>query len=34
MLAHGYHRPVPASGYIVKTAKGYDLVPAMWSPTL
>jgi glyoxylase-like metal-dependent hydrolase (beta-lactamase superfamily II) len=34
MLAHGYHWPFPASGYIVKTAKGYDLVPAMWSPTL
>jgi len=34
MLAHGYHWPFPASGYIVKTAKGYDLVPAMWSPAL
>ncbi len=30
--AHGYHWPFPASGYIVRTAKGYDLVPAMWSP--
>lgn len=34
MLAHGYYWPFPASGYIVKIAKGYDLVPAMWSPTL
>ena len=34
MLAHGYHWPFPASGYITKTAKGYDLVPAMWSPSL
>ncbi len=32
MLAHGYHWPFPASGYITKTATGYDLVPAMWSP--
>ncbi|MGE3987920.1 MBL fold metallo-hydrolase [Pseudorhodoplanes sp.] len=34
MLAHGYHWPFPASGYITKTAKGYELVPAMWSPNL
>jgi glyoxylase-like metal-dependent hydrolase (beta-lactamase superfamily II) len=34
MLAHGYHWPFPASGYIIKTAKGYEIVPAMWSPTL
>ncbi len=34
MLAHGYHWPFPASGYITKTAKGYDLIPAMWSPAL
>jgi glyoxylase-like metal-dependent hydrolase (beta-lactamase superfamily II) len=34
MLAHGYHWPFPASGYITKTTKGYDLVPAMWSPGL
>jgi glyoxylase-like metal-dependent hydrolase (beta-lactamase superfamily II) len=34
MLAHGYHWPFPASGYITRTAKGYDLIPAMWSPTL
>ena len=32
MLAHGYHWPFPASGYITRTAKGYDLVPAMWQP--
>jgi len=32
MRAHGYHWPFPASGYITRTAKGYDLVPAMWSP--
>jgi glyoxylase-like metal-dependent hydrolase (beta-lactamase superfamily II) len=34
MLVHGYHFPFPASGYIAKTAKGYDLVPAMWAPNL
>jgi glyoxylase-like metal-dependent hydrolase (beta-lactamase superfamily II) len=34
MLAHGYHWPFPASGSIIKTAKGYELVPAMWSPNL
>ena len=34
MLAHGYHWPFPASGYITRTAKGYDLTPAMWSPAL
>jgi glyoxylase-like metal-dependent hydrolase (beta-lactamase superfamily II) len=34
MRAHGYHWPFPASGYITKTAKGYDLMPAMWQPTL
>jgi glyoxylase-like metal-dependent hydrolase (beta-lactamase superfamily II) len=32
MLVHGYHFPFPASGYIAKTAKGYDLVPVMWAP--
>jgi glyoxylase-like metal-dependent hydrolase (beta-lactamase superfamily II) len=32
MLVHGYHFPFPASGYIVKSANGYDLVPAMWQP--
>jgi glyoxylase-like metal-dependent hydrolase (beta-lactamase superfamily II) len=34
MRAHGYHWPFPASGYITKTATGYDLMPAMWQPTL
>jgi glyoxylase-like metal-dependent hydrolase (beta-lactamase superfamily II) len=34
MLVHGYHFPFPASGYITKTAKGYDLVPVMWRPDL
>jgi glyoxylase-like metal-dependent hydrolase (beta-lactamase superfamily II) len=32
MLVHGYHFPFPAMGYIVKTASGYDVVPAMWQP--
>jgi glyoxylase-like metal-dependent hydrolase (beta-lactamase superfamily II) len=34
MRAHGYHWPFPASGFITKTAKGYDLMPAMWQPNL
>ena len=34
MLVQGYHFPFPASGYIIKTAKGYDVVPVMWQPTL
>jgi glyoxylase-like metal-dependent hydrolase (beta-lactamase superfamily II) len=34
MLVQGYHFPFPASGYIVKTARGYDVVPVMWQPTL
>lgn len=29
---HGYHFPFPASGHIVKTATGFELVPAMWQP--
>jgi glyoxylase-like metal-dependent hydrolase (beta-lactamase superfamily II) len=32
MLVHGYHFPFPASGYIVKTASGYDVAPVMWQP--
>jgi glyoxylase-like metal-dependent hydrolase (beta-lactamase superfamily II) len=32
MLVHGYHFPFPASGYIAKTASGYEVVPAMWQP--
>ena len=34
MLTHGYHWPFPGSGYITKTGKGYDLMPAMWQSTL
>jgi glyoxylase-like metal-dependent hydrolase (beta-lactamase superfamily II) len=34
MLLQGYHFPFPASGYVNKTARGYDLVPAMWQPNL
>jgi glyoxylase-like metal-dependent hydrolase (beta-lactamase superfamily II) len=34
MLVQGYHFPFPASGYIGKTAKGYDFVPVMWQPSL
>lgn len=32
MQVHGYHFPFPATGYIVKTATGYDVVPVMWRP--
>ena len=32
MLVQGYHFPFPASGYIVKTASGYEVVPVMWQP--
>lgn len=32
LLVHGYHFPFPASGYIVKTATGYEVVPVMWQP--
>ena len=34
MLVQGYHFPFPASGYIVKTATGYEVVPVMWQPML
>jgi glyoxylase-like metal-dependent hydrolase (beta-lactamase superfamily II) len=34
MLVHGYHFPFPAFGYIAKTGRGYDFVPAMWQPSL
>jgi len=35
MLVQGYHFPFPASGHIIKTgAQTYDLVPAMWQPSL
>jgi glyoxylase-like metal-dependent hydrolase (beta-lactamase superfamily II) len=32
MLVHGYHFPFPAMGYIVKTERGYEVVPVMWQP--
>ena len=32
MLVAGYHFPFPATGYIVKTATGYEVVPVMWQP--
>jgi glyoxylase-like metal-dependent hydrolase (beta-lactamase superfamily II) len=32
LLVHGYHFPFPATGYIVKTAIGYEVVPVMWQP--
>ena len=31
-MVHGYHFPFPATGYIVKTGTGYEVVPAMWQP--
>jgi glyoxylase-like metal-dependent hydrolase (beta-lactamase superfamily II) len=34
MLVQGYHFPFPASGYITRTGKGYDLVPVMWQQSL
>jgi hypothetical protein len=34
MLVTGYHFPFPACGHIVKTATGYDHVPALWQPDL
>jgi glyoxylase-like metal-dependent hydrolase (beta-lactamase superfamily II) len=30
----GYHFPFPGYGHIIKTASGYDFVPAMWRTTL
>jgi glyoxylase-like metal-dependent hydrolase (beta-lactamase superfamily II) len=30
----GYHFPFPGYGHIIKTASGYDFVPAMWQTTL
>jgi glyoxylase-like metal-dependent hydrolase (beta-lactamase superfamily II) len=32
MLVEAYHFPFPACGHIVRTAIGYELVPAMWQP--
>jgi len=34
MLVTGYHFPFPACGHIVKTATGYEHVPALWQPSL
>jgi glyoxylase-like metal-dependent hydrolase (beta-lactamase superfamily II) len=34
MLVTGYHFPFPALGRLVKTATGYEHVPAEWQPTL
>ena len=34
MLVQGYHFPFPASGHIVRTATGYDLVPVLWQSAL
>jgi glyoxylase-like metal-dependent hydrolase (beta-lactamase superfamily II) len=30
MLVEAYHFPFPASGHIVKSGSGYELVPVMW----
>jgi glyoxylase-like metal-dependent hydrolase (beta-lactamase superfamily II) len=32
MLVEAYHFPFPASGHIVKSGSGYELVPVMWAP--
>ncbi len=32
MLVAGYHFPFPATGYIVKSGGGYEVVPVMWQP--
>jgi glyoxylase-like metal-dependent hydrolase (beta-lactamase superfamily II) len=32
MLVEAYHFPFPASGHIVKSGRGYELVPVMWQP--
>jgi glyoxylase-like metal-dependent hydrolase (beta-lactamase superfamily II) len=34
MLVQGYHFPFPASGYIAKSGKGYELWPVMWQSAL
>ena len=34
MLVTGYHFPFPAVGHLVKTASGYEHVPAEWQTTL
>jgi glyoxylase-like metal-dependent hydrolase (beta-lactamase superfamily II) len=32
MLVEAYHFPFPACGHIVRSGKGYELVPAPWHP--
>jgi glyoxylase-like metal-dependent hydrolase (beta-lactamase superfamily II) len=32
MLVEAYHFPFPACGHIVRSGKGYELVPAPWQP--
>ncbi|MGA9202686.1 MAG: MBL fold metallo-hydrolase, partial [Pseudolabrys sp.] len=32
MLVQAYHFPFPASGHMVRTATGYELVPVEWQP--
>jgi glyoxylase-like metal-dependent hydrolase (beta-lactamase superfamily II) len=32
MLVQGYHFPFPASGHIVKSGGGYELIPVEWRP--
>jgi glyoxylase-like metal-dependent hydrolase (beta-lactamase superfamily II) len=32
MLVEAYHFPFPASGHIVRSGSGYELVPVMWQP--
>jgi len=34
MLVTGYHFPFPSCGHLVKTASGYEHVPAEWQPAL
>ena len=34
MTVQGYHFPYPGNGHIVRTATGYDFVPALWQPSL
>ena len=34
MLVQGYHFPFPASGHVLRTAQGYELVPVQWQPQL
>ncbi len=34
MLVTGYHFPFPACGHLIKTASGYEHIPAEWQPNL